>query len=91
MLGVVLYGGIAVARSAFQLAAIATYSTSSRLATLDRASSYDPGSYRIHARLSAAYLSRGDCSHARPEARAARALFPNAAEPRRILASCGGK
>jgi O-antigen ligase len=91
MLGVVLYGGVAVARSAFQLAAIATFSTSSRLATLDRASSYDPGNYRIHTRLSAAYLSRGDCSHARPQARAARTLFPNAGEPRRILASCGSK
>ncbi len=91
MLGVVVYGGIAVARTAFQIAAIATFSMSSRLATLERASSYDPGSYRIRTRLAAAYLSRGDCTHARPHARAARGLFPSAAEPRRILSSCGGK
>ena len=91
MLGVVLYGGIAITRSAFQLAAITTFSTSTRLATLDRASSYDPGSYRIQARLAAAHLSRGDCAKARAHARAARALFPSAAEPRRVLASCGSK
>ena len=91
MLGVVLYGGIAIARSAFQLAAIMTFSTSTRLSALDRASSYDPGSYRIHARLAASYLSRGDCARARPHARTARALFPSAVEPRRVLGSCGSK
>jgi O-antigen ligase len=91
MLGVVLYGGIAITRSSFQLAAITTFSTSTRLASLDHASSFDPGSYRIHARLAASYLSRGDCARARPHARAARALFPSAVEPRRVLASCGSK
>ena len=91
MLGVVTYGGIAIARSAFQIAAIATFSTSTRLASLERASSFDLGNYRIHTRLASAYLSRGDCTHARPHARAARSLFPSAAEPRRIVASCGGK
>jgi Tfp pilus assembly protein PilF len=91
MLGVVVYGGIAIARSSFQLAAITTFSTSTRLASLDHASSFDPGSYRIHVRLATSYLSRGECARARPHARAARALFPSAAEPRRVLASCGGK
>ena len=91
MLGVVIYGGIAIARTAFQIAALATFSSSTHLATLERASSYDPGSYRIHTRLAAAYLSRGDCTHARPHARAARGLFPSAGEPHRVLASCGGK
>jgi len=91
MLAVVVCGGIAIARSAFQIAAIATFSTSTRLASLDQASSYDPGSYRIHTRVAAAYLSRGDCARVRPHARAARALFPNAAEPRRQLAACGSR
>jgi len=91
MLAVVVYGGIAIARSAFQVAAITTFSTSTRLASLDQASLYDPGSYRIHTRVAAAYLSRGDCARVRPHARAARALYPNAAEPRRQLASCGSR
>ena len=91
MLGVVLYGAIAIGRSSSQIAAIATFSTSTRLSALDRASSYDPGNYRIHARLAAAYLSRGDCAKARSHARAARSLFPSAAEPRRVLAACGSK
>lgn len=91
MLGVVILGGTAIARSAFQFAAITTFSTSTRTSVLERASSYDPGSYRIHARLGASYLSRGDCARVRRHARAARALFPSAAEPRRLLGSCGSK
>ena len=82
---------IAVGRSAFQLAAIATFSTSTRLATLERASIFDPGNYRIHTRLAQAHLARRDCARARPHARAARALFPNAGEPKRELAACGGR
>jgi len=91
MLCVVVYGGIAIARTAFQVAAMGTFNSSTHLATLERASLYDPGSYRIHARLATTYLSRGDCAHARPHARAGRALFPSAAEPRRVLAACGAK
>jgi O-antigen ligase len=91
MLAVVVYGFTALARSAFQVAAITTFSTSTRLAMLERASLYDPGSYRIHTRLASSYLSRGECAHVRPHARAARALFPSAAEPRRQLAACGSK
>jgi O-antigen ligase len=91
MLGVVLYGTIAVARSALQFAAISTFSTSTHLATLERASTFDPGSYRIHTRLASAYVNRGDCAHARPHARTARALYPSASEPRRLLAACGSR
>lgn len=84
-------GGVVIARSVGQLAAIALFSTSSRVATWNRASWFDPGNYRIHTRVAQAYLSRGDCARARPHARAARALYPNAAEPRRQLAACGSK
>lgn len=90
----VLVGGlgiVVIARSAFQMAAIITFSTSTRLSALDRASQLDPGNYRIHTRVAQAYLSRGDCTPARSHARAARALFPNAAEPRRQLAACGSR
>jgi O-antigen ligase len=82
---------VAIGRAAFQLVAIALFSTTQRTATLDRASLFDPGNYRIHVRVAQAYLSRGDCKHAVPQARAARGLFPNAGEPRRQLASCGTK
>jgi O-antigen ligase len=84
-------GTIAVGRSAFELAAMSVFSATSRPSLLERASSFDPGSYRIHTRLAQAYLSRGDCRHALPHARAARALYPSAGEPRRLVASCGGR
>ncbi len=82
---------ITVGRSAGQFAAIAIYSTGSRTSAMARAAVFDPGSYRIHTRLAQAYLSRGDCTRARPQARAARDLFPHAAEPRREIAACGGR
>jgi hypothetical protein len=80
---------IAIARSAFQLAAIATFSTSSRLAAMDRAALFDPGSYRIQLKTAQAYLARGDCRHARPHAAAAHGLMPSAAEGRHVAAACG--
>ncbi len=82
---------IASTRSAGQLAAIAVFSTNTKVSALDRASTFDPGNYRIHTRVAQAYISRGDCVHARPHARAARALLPNAAEPRRELSACGSR
>jgi O-antigen ligase len=88
---VAIVGVVAIGRSATQLAAMATYNSSTRLAAIADAARLDPGSYRIRVRLAQAYLSRGDCSHARGEARAARGLFPNAAEPRRVLAACGSR
>jgi O-antigen ligase len=80
---------LGVGRSAFQLAAIGVFSTSSKTAAWEQASIFDPGSYRIHTRLAQAYISRGDCKRARPHAQAARGLLPTAAEPRRELNSCG--
>jgi uncharacterized membrane protein YhaH (DUF805 family) len=80
---------IAIGRSAFQLAALATFSTSSRTAAMDRAALFDPGNYRIRLRTAQAYLSRGDCKHARPHARAAHNLMPSAAEGRHVAAACG--
>lgn len=80
---------VAIGRSAFQLAAITAFSTSSRTAAMERASLFDPGSYRIHVRLAQAYVSRGDCTRARQHARAARALMPNAGAARRLVAACG--
>jgi len=84
-------GAVTVGRSAFQLAAIVTFGTSAQLTAIGQAAAFDPGNYRIQTRLAQAYVSRGDCARARPHARAARMLFPNAAEPRRLLAACPGR
>ena len=82
---------IVIGRNAAQVAAIAVASTSPRTDGLVWAATLDPGSYRLRTRLAEAYVARGDCVRARPQARAARALFPNAAEPKRALAQCGGR
>lgn len=84
-------GTVAIARSAAQGAAMGLFSSSSRASVLERASALDPGSYRIHVRLADAYVRRGNCGHARPHARAGKALFPAAAEPRAVLALCGAR
>jgi O-antigen ligase len=87
ILVVVVLGGLSVARSSTQLAAMSLYGTSSRGSVLERASALDPGSYRIHARLADSYARRGDCARAKRHAMAAKRLFPSA--PRRAVAGCG--
>ena len=91
LLTTVVFGIVAVGRSAAQLAAIATFSANSHLTTIERAASLDPGSYRIHLKLAEAYVARGECARARPQGRIARALLPNAVEPKRVLAQCGSR
>lgn len=82
-------GAVFVTRSASQASAMALFSGTTRASTLEQAATTDPGSYRIHIRLADAYLRRGNCAKARSHASAARALFPNAPQPRRVQASCG--
>jgi len=82
-------GVIAIGRSALQVAAMATYTASTRQTALERAALYDPGSYRIHVRLAESYLSNGRCDRARSAARSARELYPMASTPRQLLAECG--
>ena len=86
---VFIYGVIAIGRSAFQIAAMATVTASTRASALERASLFDPGSYRIHMRLAESYLNAGRCDRARPAARSARDLYPMAGTPRELLAQCG--
>jgi O-antigen ligase len=88
MLLVTLLGGVAIARSSTQLAAMGVYESSTRTSRVERASQLDPGSYRIHLRLAETYAKRGSCANVRAHAGAARALFPNAAAPKRMLAGC---
>lgn len=86
---IVVLGALIVARSGAQLAAMSRYATSARTATLESASSLDPGSFRIHVRLAQLYQRRGDCKRSRVHAIAARALFPSAPAPKRLLVVCG--
>jgi hypothetical protein len=82
-------GGLAVARSARQVSAMSVFSTTTRIASVERASLLDPGSYRIHLRLAETHARRRRCAEVRSHASAARDLFPNAPAPRRLLAACG--
>ena len=86
-----MFGGVAVFRSAAQLVAMGTYDANQRLSTVALAAAIDPGNYRIQLRLAQAYLALGDCVYARSAARSARALLPNAGEPKRILSVCGSR
>ena len=89
MLLVAILGGLAITRSGTQLAAMSVYESSTRASRIERAAELDPGSYRIHTRLAEAYARRGSCANVRLHAGMARALFPNAAAPKRLLAGCG--
>ena len=82
-------GLLAAGRYALQVAAMATVTASSRTSALERASLFDPGSYRIHMHLAEAYLNAGRCERARPQARDARDLYPMAVTPRQLLSQCG--
>ena len=82
-------GVVAIGRSALQVAAMATYTASTRQSALERAALFDPGSYRIHMRLAENYLNNGRCDRARSAARSARDLYPMASTPRQLLAECG--
>jgi hypothetical protein len=87
--GILVAGAVFAIRSSSQATAMALFSGTTRASTLERASATDPGSYRMHIRLADAYLRRGNCPKARSHASAARALFPNAPQPRRVQAACG--
>ena len=82
-------GALAVTRSGAQVMAMSVFESSTRARTVERAALLDPGSYRIHVRLAEAYARRGSCANVRAHASAARALYPNAPAPRRLLSNCG--
>jgi O-antigen ligase len=88
LMSVAALGGLALARSAAQLGAMSIFSTTSRATQLERALALDPGNYRIQVRLADAYAHRGSCVRVRTHADAARRLFPNAPQPKRLLREC---
>ena len=88
LVAVAVVGALAIVRSASQLSAMSIVSATTRVARLEEASARDPGSYRIHLRLAEAYSRQGSCRRVRSHATAARALYPNAPRPRRLLDGC---
>lgn len=89
VLVVALVAFAAIARSASQLAAMALFSDAHTVEQMEMAARLDPGSYRIKMKLAQLYADRGNCEKVRDAAGAARDLFPNAPEPRRLLRACG--
>ena len=85
---VAILGGLAVTRSVGQVAAMGVVESTTRSSGVERAAALDPGSYRIHLRLAEAYARRGSCKNVRIHAGAARALYPNASVPKRLLSRC---
>jgi O-antigen ligase len=79
---------LVVLRSVGQVAAMSTYTAASTLGQTALAATFDPGSYRINMRLAESAVARGDCRRVRQYAAAARELYPNAAEPKRLLRRC---
>lgn len=78
-----------VVRGTGQAIAMMVYSDGpGRIATVRRAATIDPGSYRIRMRAAELELARGSCRAARRHAQAAQALYPDAPAPRRILRQC---
>jgi O-antigen ligase len=77
----------ASALSGARISAMSLYDTG-RLTAIERASHLDPGSFRIRLRAAELYAARGSCADARRHALAARALFPNASGPKRVLSRC---
>ena len=86
---VFVFGLLAGGRNVLQIAAMATVAVSTRTSALERASLFDPGSYRIKMKLAEAYLNAGRCDRAKPEGRDARSLYPMAEAPREVLSACG--
>jgi hypothetical protein len=88
MLVTAVVGLAFTARSVAQGYAMALYDHGT-FATLQKAATFDPGSYRIQLRLATRSKQRGRCSGVRTHAAAAHALFPDAPQPARLLRSCG--
>lgn len=88
MAAVGVIGAVLLLRSAAMALAMGMADGTRSPSRLQRAASADPGSYRIRVATAQALARRGRCREALPHARAARAQFPNAPAPRRVLERC---
>lgn len=87
--GLILIAALSVARSTSQTISMMTVGRGGMTAGWLDGAVWDPGSYRINVRVAELYARRGRCAVARAHARQAESLFPHAAQPKRILESCG--
>jgi len=87
----VVIGVLIVLRASGQIAAMSVYTSATTTAKATRAALFDPGSYRINMRLAESYAGKADCKHVLEYAGAARELYPNAPQPKRLVRRCGGK
>jgi hypothetical protein len=88
--GLLCLGLTPLVRGAAQMSAMAVFVNTDNPQMLEVAGHVDPGSYRLQIRLAELAERRHDCDAVRSHAEQARALFPAAPEPVRLLATCGG-
>ncbi len=85
----IAFVALSVTRSATQTTSMTIIGRGGQTANWVRGAPWDPGSYRINARVAELYANRGKCTKARPFAKRAASLFPSAASPKRVLRRCG--
>jgi hypothetical protein len=85
---VITTGLALVMRSTLPVAAMARYGTGWSTARMEEAARLDPGSYRIAIRLAERASRRRRCDMVRHYAGRAANLYPEAEEPRQLLARC---
>jgi O-antigen ligase len=85
LLAVLMLAALGAVRSAAQLEAMRLYASEAGRASLERAAAIDPGNYRVRLRLARIGARSERCRHAR----AARALYPNAAAANEAARGCG--
>ena len=76
------------ARSAAQTIAMSSVGQGGQTAGWVAGAVWDPGSYRINLKVAQLYARRGKCKAARPYAKRAISLFPNAPAAKRALRLC---
>ena len=76
------------ARSGAQTMAMSAVGQGGQTAGWVRGATWDPGSYRINLKVAQLYARRGKCKSARPYAKRAVSLFPNAPAAKRVSRQC---
>lgn len=83
-----LFATASVVRSATATTAMTIVGRGGQTASWVRAAQWDPGSYRLNARVAQLYENRGSCAKALPFARRAVSLFPSSPPAKRLLRRC---
>ena len=86
--GTMLIAIAATVRSATQTVAMSAVGDGGQTAGWVQGATWDPGSYRINLKVAQLYARRGRCKTARPYAKRAVSLFPNAPAAKRVWRQC---